>query len=164
MVTKADDPKPFKVKEAADATARYEKEKKFLDDAYTKALKEVQKTYLTSLTAARKTAIEKNDLDEAQAIVAVIKELEQPNEDKPEIGRFELISAKWGISEKWTDVTNICKARSKSGKLYINPNDYLKLFGEPHANAHKNLIIVYAYRGKVLVEVLVDTQPVALPK
>jgi hypothetical protein len=59
------------------AKADFEKAKKALDDSYAKELKTIKKTYIAGLNAARKAALEKDDLDEAQRIALEVRELQK---------------------------------------------------------------------------------------
>lgn len=62
---------------AEGAKARFDKEKKALDEAYAGELRSISKTYIVTLNVARKEALEANNLDEAQRIAVEIKDIEE---------------------------------------------------------------------------------------
>lgn len=76
----------FTSKDAKLAQLKFDEEKKALDESYFKELAVIKKTYITGLNAARKTAIEKDNLNEAQGIAAYIKELEADSKELPDKG------------------------------------------------------------------------------
>jgi hypothetical protein len=117
---------PFKSADAKAAQARFEKEKKNLDDAYQKELRTIQKTYTGALNAARKTALEKNDLDEAQRIAETIKGIEEVEPPVPgKLTAKELVGRRFSFAVTTTATPNGELVLGEDGRIkeYSNDNE-----------------------------------------
>jgi hypothetical protein len=119
-----------------------------LDDEHATKLKKIREQYYRELDEARKSALEKNDLDEAQRILAAkaSAQEEEKAEEIPVRG-FKVLYARWGARGSWSDVTLPVRRLVKSSKLVIVPEH--AGFPDPIVGTFKSLVVVYSVNGRV---------------
>lgn len=157
------------------AKAQYDRDVSDLHGAYRSHLKKVHEKYADELAKVRKIALEANDLDEAQRVVATAKQVEAAIKKTetaeippapvppPKMARFEIIAARWGAQDGWADVTKLVSGKIKNGRLVIAEPEKAGL-GDPKNGAFKSLVVVYSLNGVVLVDAFAHNQRVSLPK
>jgi len=92
---KVDDPK-FKSMSAKKALDDFKRERAKLEEPYRKGLEKARTDYVKALEEARKQAIKDNDLEEAQRIVATLKEIDDVvTANKMATVRQRLANSKW---------------------------------------------------------------------
>jgi carboxylesterase type B len=150
----ADEPKSRAAREAAD---RYERDCMKAEAEARAARAELREQYVKELDEARKVALEKSDLDEAQRILNAKESVARPE------SRFKVIEARFisfgdparQVPPAWTDVTNEVRRLVKSDKLVVSlepqVGDHLK-WPQPDQRTeveYKYLILTYSIDGDV---------------
>ena len=105
-----DTAKPFTTLPAKQARSKYDKALTKIMADYDKEFEKLTSKYIDDLTAARKSALRANRLDEAQNIAARIKELQvylrrQRTRRGGPSGGMTVIEARYGAYDGWIDVT-----------------------------------------------------------
>ena len=136
---------------------------KKLDDEHEANVKKVREEYFRDLDDARKVALEKNDLDEAQRILgAKISAQEDEKTEQAPVRGFKILYARWGTKASWNDVTKPVRELVKGSKLAFVPEH--AGFPDPIVGNMKSLVVVYTLNGRVGLVVaggndLVDVPP-----
>jgi hypothetical protein len=147
------------------AKAKFDKAAAELHKRHAQEAAELRQVYVRELTAARAEALKANNLEEAQRIVAAIKEQEEalkaPESEPGPGGRLVVITARYGADERWTDVTKQVRSLVRGNRLAIPSVEGLP---DPAFGVRKALVIVYSVDGSVQTEIRGDGQPVLLPK
>jgi hypothetical protein len=104
---RAEDSKSFASKEAQEAQADYKKALEALKKPHTEAWKELHRALRKDLIAARKKALEADDLDEAQRVLMTVKYLESLKTG--EATTLSVLSARWVTAKRNEDVTKLVK-------------------------------------------------------
>lgn len=164
---------PFKSAAAQDAIKAFERDRHELQSVYAAELVKVRVRLLERLQEARKAALTANDLDEAQAIVAAIKQtegtaglkIEAPADPVPVQGvRFEMLQARWGAGDAWVDATREVRAYMGANRPPQTAEALLKAARDPKPGAMKSLVVVYAINGRVNVTIYPQAQRVTTPQ
>ncbi|MEK6325778.1 MAG: hypothetical protein AABN33_29400 [Acidobacteriota bacterium] len=83
-------------------------------------------------------------------------------EDSP--GQLQIISAQYGIGEKWNDAAPKLKSMISDGRLILADQDYNDLFPpDPKKHVKKKLIIEYSYIGQRFSETTTENAVLVLP-
>ncbi len=158
-ISEPQEPKSVSAKKAKDT---FSDEVKKLDADYTKKLRELQKQYLDDLENARKLALEKSDLDEAQRILSAhgaVQETQKADPVRP--GGFQILYAKHGGGSKWVDRTGDVRKKVKDGRLSLNASRMN--WPDPAFGWAKALVVVYSAGGKVELAIEDHDQLLELP-
>jgi hypothetical protein len=145
----ADAPEPptFKSPKARDGRTLFDAEMKSADEEYAaKALKSM-KTYKDTLLQAKGIATRSGDLDDANAIQATIKHLDEDMADVTAQGKAKgvltITKVQWGSETKWVDVTKLAQANVQNGAL--RPMGPLP---DPASGKDKTLVMEGIYGGR----------------
>ena len=174
-LTAQDEPKS---KSAKEALAQYEKNVAEARKTYDAYHAEALKILIGFLDESRRRALEDNDLDEAQRIVAKTKEAAEALKNlelSKASTKFEIVIAYWGVTapgsgvfeKNWVDVTKSLQKRVKLGRLSLKrpPDDFKQdNIADPWPMHVKSLVIVYVHNGMIRVAILDGWQPLTLPK
>lgn len=142
---------------AVKARAAYTNQLAKLNEEYHSGVKKVQATYLKALDVVHRDAVTKKDLEEAQRVLAVQRDLEV---NEVPIRGLAILSAKWGAEDQWADFTADLAKQVQGDKLVIKNVDFAF---DPKSGRIKAMHLVYAYRGKVYVKLLTQGQSLVLP-
>ena len=128
-----------------------------LDEDYSRRLDALRKQYVKELDVARKAALEKDDLDEAQRLLAEKKRVEiaslQPGANRGLV----ILCAVFGIDEQWIDITPRVRSLVKNAQFHYAPEDWRSL-PDVAPGRHKTIIVSYALDGKLNVSIIQDDQ------
>ncbi len=156
------DPNEFTSEVAKKAAAKYADAVGKLDEEYSAKLKKVVDQYAKELDEARKLALAKPDLDEAQRVLKAKAEAQAAVWVKPAQRRnFDVISARWGAMTQWLDVTTPVRAKVQDGQLSLVPDQMD--FPDPIDGVRKSLVVMYVKDGKMELAIAGDGQPLQLP-
>ncbi len=145
---------------AKNAKSEFETALKKLDEDYQKKAAALRDEYRTSLDAARKEALARNDLDEAQRIVAEQKDLT----DDAGTGGFQVISAWHGAYASWRDVTAQARKQVKNGELKVaKAGDLAAGLPDPAFGHAKSVVVVYRSKGGIRVTLVGDDKALNIP-
>ncbi len=146
-----------KSRAAREATDRYDRDGMKAEADARAVRAELREQYVKDLDEARKMALEKGDLDEAQRILRAKEDVARPE------SRFEIIEARFismgdpatGIDPVWTDVTKEVRRLVKNDRVVISlepqVGDHLKWPQPAQGPAHdyKYLMVVYSIDGDI---------------
>jgi hypothetical protein len=157
----SEQPDPPKSQPSRKAKAKYEDEMEKLEQEFAKRHADLLKQYVKDLDDARKEALGKEQLDEAQQILALKKSLQEENETvkpgmkSPPAKRGLVIEkALFGTEGSWADITTQVRrlvrgSTLRIGDLNINNNREGTGIIDPAPNRFKELVIIYTSSGKV---------------
>lgn len=156
------DPVPFTSEAAKKAAAKYSDQVAKLDDDYVFKLRKVVDQYVKELDDARKAALGKKDLDEAQRVVQAQADAQAAVASRAVQRRgFEVVAARWGALTQWIDVTTQVRAKVADGRLALVPDQMG--FSDPIDGTRKSLVVMYYLNGRVDLAIAGDGQPLDLP-
>ncbi|MDB5293560.1 MAG: hypothetical protein JWL69_4801 [Phycisphaerales bacterium] len=151
-------PPPFKSYKAKDARAFFDAEMKKADEEYAAKSLKAMKTYRDALVQAKAIATKSGDLDDANAIQATIKRLDESMSDDaaPAKTRSALVinKARWGSGAKWEDVTKLAQSKVENGAL--KPMGALP---DPVFGQQKTLVMEGLYGGRPFMIVYNTADP-----
>ncbi|MBI5081456.1 MAG: hypothetical protein HZB17_09170 [Chloroflexi bacterium] len=78
---------------------------------------------------------------------------------KPEL---IIVSARYGLGDKWLDVSNLLRSKIKDGNLQVNITNE-ELGGDPVPNSIKRLEITYSLGGETLSRIDVESETLIIP-
>lgn len=160
--TQGQDPRGFTTEAAKKAAARYVEQVGKLDDDYAFKLRKIVEQYVRELDEARKAALAKRYLDEAQRVVQAQGEGQDAVVARAAQRRgFEVVAARWGALTQWLDVTTPVRARVKDGRPLLVPDQVG--FPDPIDGTRKSLVVIYIKDGKSDLATVGDGQPLELP-
>lgn len=155
------DPQDFTSDSAKKAAAKYGELLDKLDEQYAADRKKLAEQFVKDLEGARKAALAKPDLDEAQRILQAQADA-QDAAAKPVTRRgFDVVTARWGALTQWLDVTTPVRAKIKDGALSLVPEQMN--FPDPIDGTRKSLVVLYARDGRFDLAIAGDGQPLELP-
>lgn len=133
-----------------------------LNADYTQRMNALREQYIKELDTVRKKALEKDDLDEAQRLLAQKNLLKSGAiYPLPEQG-FRIINAKVGLTNNWADVTEVFQKYVKDGQLHVTPS--AMPLPDSFPNVYKTVIVVYSLNGRVYVATSGTDVPMNLPE
>jgi hypothetical protein len=140
------------------ARSKYDGEISKLNEDYERKRDALRQQYIKELDAARKIALAKDDLDEAQRLLSErrdVKLLSVPGKG------LQIMYARIGAYDKWTDITPHIQAKVRDSRLYMtSPGPALP---DPLPNTFKGIVIVYAYNNKVFLSTTGTEDTINLP-
>jgi hypothetical protein len=146
---------------AVAASTKYEDEIEKLNQDYARKHDILRQQYIKELDAARKAALTKEDLDEAQRLLSEknrVRDEKAPNVPRP---GFHILYAKIGAYDKWIDIAPELQRRVKDSRLYMAaPGPSLP---DPLPNKFKGIVIVYAFNGKVYLSTTGTEDTINIP-
>ena len=149
---------------ALKAVSNYTAGVRRLDDDYARKLDALRQQYVKELDIARKTALEKDDLDEAQRLLAEKKRAEAATLQPGASRGLVILCAVYGIDDLWQDITPRVRNLVRNNHFHYAPEDWRSL-PDYAPGRHKSIIITYAVDGKLFVSNTQDDQvPFDLPK
>jgi len=132
----------FKSAPAKKAKEEYDAELRRLDGLYEKAHDAAKKKYVAALESARKGALIRNDLDEAQRIVEAKNELADTSKPKQNT-TAPIVGTQWGDKTKFSRLTPAGEEIWYKGKLHAkHPGRLL--------DPYTMLCVKESHRGKCL--------------
>jgi hypothetical protein len=134
-----------------------------LNQKYDVETKSLRKAYLAELEKARKAAAEQQDGQEADRIVAEADEIVRDDPEVPDRRGFQILSARYGIDERWDDVTDQLRPLVRGDVLRFGLGTDVNFKNDPAYGVLKRLIIVYSLNGNTGVSITGDKQRVELP-
>ncbi len=146
-----DEPKSRLAREAKD---RYQRDGMKADADASAARAVLREQYVKDLDAARKAALENNDLDEAQRILQAKQDVANAE------SRLKIIEARFismgdpakNIAPEWTDVTKEVQALVKNDRVVVSLEPKVgNHLSWPHSNDrfYRYLLVVYSIDGDV---------------
>jgi hypothetical protein len=139
------------------AIANYDTGLRKLDEEYARRLEALRQQYVKELDVARKGALEREDLDEAQRLLEEKKRV-APESHQPGAGKgLEILSAVYGIGDTWMDVTPRVRSKISFSKFHYAPEEWRSL-PDLAPGRHKTIIICYTMNGRVGVSTTQDDQ------
>lgn len=146
----APDTSPFKTVKARDARVAYEAQLRRTEEEYAAKISAAQKAYRSALDEAKLAAMKAGNLDEANRIQAELALLDQQLKAAIEPRRHDrglvIESARFGVDDKWADVTTFVRDRVADGVL--RP---LGGVPDPAFGRHKTIMILGTYGGREFV-------------
>jgi hypothetical protein len=148
---------PAAVKASADFLTKFNA----LEEEYKAKLKKLREQYHKDLDDARKVAIDKNDLDEAQRILAA-KTYDQEN--ALVAPGLSILFAAYGSGNKdgWSNVTEAVRKKVKNNRVRLVASR--AGFDDPNFGVKKSVVVVYTVNGKVWVIVRGQDEVVDVPQ
>jgi len=136
---------------------------KSLNQKYDVETKGLRKAYLAELEKAGKAAAEQKDGQEADRIAAEADEIVRGDPEVADRRGFRIISARYGIDERWADVTDQLTPLIRGNVLRFGVGIDVNFKNDPAYGVFKRLIIVYSLNGNTGVSITTDKQRVELP-
>jgi hypothetical protein len=159
--TQAQDPEGFTSEIARKASARYGEQIARLDEEYAAKFKKAGELYVKDLEEARKAALTRPDLDEAQRVLKTQTRVKAATSLPVPRRGFAILAARWGALTHWSDVTAEVRARIKESQLSLVPDQMG--FPDPIDGTRKSLAVVYSMHGRIDLVTVGDGQPLELP-
>jgi hypothetical protein len=148
---------PFTSVAALHAVANYTSGLRKLDDDYAHRLAALRQQYVKEIDGARKAALEREDLDEAQRLLAEKKRV-AAGTLQPGGGRgLVILSAVYGVDDQWRDISDQVRSKVTFSKFHYAPEEWRTL-PDVAPGRHKSIIICYTLDGKVGVSITQDDQ------
>lgn len=145
---KVDDPK-FKSAGAKKAADAFNKEVARLEDKYRKGLDQARAEYVKVLSEARKEAIKANNLEEAERIVATIKDADEATAKKMATVRQRVAGSVWEWSQRDYHLTlhadgtvSLTWHKDATGNWYVNPDGTVAWWCTKH-----NFVVVMRFNA-----------------
>ncbi len=152
---------PPKSPAAVKARDEYDAAVKKLEEDYQAKVALLKTAYLKGLETAREAALVGKNLDEAQRISAVQKDL---GEELPPKATFQVVAAWYGWKDKWLDVTPTIRKLVQGGELRMKKAGELGAgIADPAFGQSKSVVVVYRHKGVLRVAVTGDTSQLTLP-
>jgi hypothetical protein len=149
---------------ALKAMDNYTSELRKLDDYHARRLDALRQHYIKELDIARKAALEKEDLDEAQRLLVEKRQAESTVFRPGAIRGLEIVCAVYGIDSQWLDITPRVRSLASNRQFHYAPEDWRSL-PDYAPGRHKSIIIIYTLHGKTYVSNAENDQvPFDLPK
>jgi hypothetical protein len=145
------------------ARGTYQTALRSLNQQYDAEMKGLRQAYLAELEKAEKAAAQQKDRPEADRIVAEADEIFRDDPEVPDRRGFRIISARYGIDERWADVTDELRPLLRGNVLRFGLGTDVNLKNDPAYGVFKRLIIVYSLNGNTGVSITTDKQRVELP-
>jgi hypothetical protein len=136
---------------------------KSLNQKYDVGINGLCKAYLADLAKAGKAAAQQKDVTEAERIVAEAEEIVRDDPEVPDRRGFRIISARYGIDERWADVTDELRPLIRGKVLRFGLGTDVNFKADPAHGVLKRLIIVYSLDGNTGVSITAEKQRVELP-
>jgi hypothetical protein len=133
-----------------------------LDEDYAHRLDTLRQQYVKELDAIRKTSLEKDDLEEAQRLLAEKRRVEAERPQPGVIKGLAILCALHGTDDKWLDITSAVRGRVKDSQFHYTPHDWSYL-PDVAVGRHKSAVIAYTFDGKSYLIIKQDDQPFDLP-
>lgn len=115
--------------------------------AYDAAVAKANENGAKAMDAVVKARMAKQDLAGAVAAKAIVEKwkAEQPKgDDLLGEGRVTIVSAKYGVEDRWVDATKFLRSKIKDGNLRLLVGDDVHaVLGDPAGGQVKSFIIVY---------------------
>jgi hypothetical protein len=128
-----------------------------LDDDYARRLFTLRRQYIKELDSARKASLEKDDLDEAQRLLAEKKRVEAATFQPGANRGLVILCAVYGIEDQWLDITPRVRSLVRNAQFHYAPEEWRSL-PEVAPGRHKSIIISYTLDGKLYVSITRDDQ------
>jgi hypothetical protein len=155
-----EEPEP---KSAAAVKAKADFQTKFneLEEEYKAKLTKLREQYYKGLDDARKAAIDKNDLNEAQRILAA-KTFDQEN--ALVAPGLSILFAAYGSEARngWINVTEAVRKKVKNNRVRFQASR--AGFDDPNFGVKKSVVVVYTVNGKIWVIVRGQDEVVEVPQ
>jgi len=148
---------------ATNALATYKEGVRKLNEEHERKLDALRQQYIKELDAARKTALAKDDLEEAQRLLAEKKRVEVEKTPPGNGSGLEILYAVHGVDDQWHDVTTRVRSQVKDAHYHYSGPVFSDL-PDLSPNKHKITVISYLFDGKPYLSVVQDDQPFDLPK
>jgi len=139
----------FKTIRARDAKIAYDEALKKAQGEYNEKVLTARKNYRMGLDAAKAQVMQSGDLDEANKLAAEVKKLDQEIKEgavPPTMRGMLIRRAKFGIDDKWADVTDIIRHRLLNNAI-VGMGD----LPDPAFGKNKTLVLEGMYGGKDFV-------------
>jgi hypothetical protein len=121
------------------ARGTYQTTLKSLNRRYDLEVKRLRQAYVAELDKAEKAADQEKDRGEADRIVAEAEELVRREQEGPGRRGFRIISARFGIDDRWADVTDELRPLIRGNALRFGLGTDVKLKNDPAFGVWKRL-------------------------
>lgn len=146
---------------ARTAALNYQAELEKLEAEFAKRRAELREQYMRDLDEARKEALQEEELDEAQRILALKASIQnesdagaRPPARSARRSGLTVMHAFFGTGSSWADVTPQTKKHIKGSRLRLDVpyhgRDLASVgFPDPAPNRLKTLVVVYSFDGQI---------------
>lgn len=147
---------------AAKSLAAYKTAVRALDEDYARKFDTLRRQYVKELDIARKSSLAKEDLDEAQRLLAEKRRIEAEGSQPGVPKGLAILCALHGIDDKWVDITSFVRGHVKDAQFRYTPGD-LSFLPDVASGRHKTIMIAYTFDGKPQLLVTREDSPISLP-